>query len=71
LAHLFRAETGMTVRDYRTRVRVEITRDLLSHSDENLADIAAFVGFFDASHLSRVFREIKGKRPSTYRRSLH
>jgi AraC-like DNA-binding protein len=68
LAHLFRAETGMTVRDYLTRVRVEITRDLLSHTAKNLEAIAAFVGFFDASHLSRVFRQINGKRPSTYRR---
>ena len=68
LAHLFRAETGMTVRDYLNRVRVEIARDLLSHTDENLAEIAAFVGFFDASHLSRVFHQIRGKRPSAYRR---
>src|SRR5262249_28986652 len=36
LAHLFRAETGMTVRDYVTRVRVEITRDLLCHTSANL-----------------------------------
>jgi len=69
LAHLFRAETGLTVRDYLTRVRVEITRDLLAHTDENLAEIAAFVGFFDASHLSRVFRQTTGKRPSVYRGS--
>ena len=69
LAHLFRAETGTTVRDYLNRVRVEIARDLLSHTDENLAEIAAFVGFFDASHLSRVFHQIRGKRPSAYRRS--
>jgi DNA-binding response OmpR family regulator len=67
LAHLFRAEIGMTVRDYVTRVRVEIARDLLSHTDETLTSIAAFVGFFDASHLSRVFRQIRGTRPSAYR----
>ncbi|MGH7344372.1 MAG: helix-turn-helix domain-containing protein, partial [Candidatus Rokuibacteriota bacterium] len=69
LAHLFRAETGTTVRDYLTRVRVEITRDLLCHTDESLAEIAAFVGFFDASHLSRVFHQVRGKRPSAYRRA--
>ena len=69
LAHLFRAETGTTVRDYLSRVRVEVARDLLCHTDENLAEIAAFVGFFDASHLSRVFQQIRGKRPSDYRRA--
>jgi AraC-like DNA-binding protein len=68
LAHLFRAETGLTVRDYVTRVRVEITRDLLQHTDDTLAQIAAFVGFFDASHLARVFRQLQGQRPNACRR---
>jgi len=68
LAHLFRPETGMTIRTYLTKVRVEIARDLVMHTDENLADIAAAAGFFDASHLSRVFRVVRGKRPSEYRR---
>ena len=69
LAHLFRAETGTTVRDYVNKERVESARDLLAHTDENLTEIAAFVGFFDASHLSRVFHQLLGKRPSAFRRS--
>jgi len=69
LAHLFRSETGMTVRDYLNRVRVEIAGDLLSHTDESLSEIAAFVGFFDASHLSRVFYQLRRTRPSAHRRS--
>ena len=69
LAHLFRAETGTTVRDYVNKVRIEIARDLLAHTDENLTEVAAFVGFFDASHLSRVFYQILGKRPSAFRRA--
>jgi AraC-like DNA-binding protein len=69
LAHLFRAETGTTVRHYLNRVRVEVARDLLSHTDETLTEVAAFVGFFDASHLSRVFRRVLGQRPSAHRRA--
>jgi DNA-binding response OmpR family regulator len=68
LAHVFRAETGMPIRSYLTKVRVEIATDLVMHTDENLADIAAASGFFDASHLSRVFLDVRGKRPSEYRR---
>ena len=68
LAHRFRAEARMTVRDYLARVRVEIARDLLSHTEQSLSEIAAFVGFFDGSHLSRVFQQIRGKRPSDFRR---
>ena len=67
LAHLFRAETGMSIRSYLTKVRVEIAADLMMHTDDSLADIAAASGFFDASHLSRVFLALKGKRPSEYR----
>jgi transcriptional regulator GlxA family with amidase domain len=59
----------MTVRDYLNRVRVEIAGDLLSHTDESLSEIAAFVGFFDASHLSRVFYQLRRTRPSAHRRS--
>lgn len=67
LAHRFRAETGMTTRSYLTKMRVEIARDLVMHTDDSLADIATASGFFDASHLSRVFLAVKGKRPSEYR----
>lgn len=69
LAHLFHAETGVTVHDYLTKVRVEIAKNLLSCTDEKLTPIAARVGFFDASHFSRVFRRTTGTSPKTYRRS--
>ena len=67
LAHLFHAETGMTVRRYLTRVRVEVAKDLLGRTDEKLATVAAHVGFFDASHLARVFRKSTGRSPRAYR----
>jgi transcriptional regulator GlxA family with amidase domain len=57
----------MSIRSYLTKVRVEIAADLVMHTDDSLADIAAASGFFDASHLSRVFLALKGKRPSEYR----
>lgn len=69
LAHLFRSEIGMSVRDYLTRVRVTIAQDLLAHTDEKLEAIAARLGFADTSHLAHVFQRITGRAPSTYRRS--
>jgi len=68
LAHLFRSETGMSVRDYLTRVRVAIAQDLLAHTDEKLESIAARLGFADTSHLAHVFQRITGRPPSAYRR---
>ena len=69
LAHCFRSETGMSVRDYLTRVRVVIAQDLLAHTDTKLPPIADRLGFVDASHLSRVFRKVTGRAPSAFRRS--
>ena len=68
LAHAFRVETGMTVMDFVTRVRVEIAKRLLATTDHNLAEIAAQAGFFDASHLSHLFLHTTGRRPGFYRR---
>lgn len=69
LAHLFRSEVGMSVRDYLTRVRVTIAQDLLAHTDEKLESIAPRLGFADTSHLAHVFQRITGKPPRAYRRS--
>lgn len=69
-AHRFRAKTGLSVRNYLTRVRVAIAQDLLTHTDDKLEVIAANVGFGDMFHLSRVFQRVTGRSPSTYRRSI-
>lgn len=68
LAHLFRTELGMTVRDYWTKLRIEVVKRLLLHTEETLASIAASVGFCDASHLARLFRRHMECWPSEYRR---
>jgi len=68
LAYLFRREIGMTIKDYATRVRVEIIKRLLADTDDKLDSIAEQLGFCDAAHLSRVFRRICGCPPGEYRR---
>ena len=68
LAYLFRRETGMSVKEYATQVRVEIIKRLLAQTDDKLDIIAEQLGFCDAPHLSRVFRRICGCPPGEYRR---
>jgi len=68
LAYLFRRETGMSVKEYATRVRVEIIKRLLAETDDTLDIIAEQLGFCDAAHLSRVFRRVCGCPPGEYRR---
>jgi AraC-like DNA-binding protein len=67
LAHLFPAELRMTVKQYVTRVRIEVAKQLLYDRAQTLERIAERVGFSDASHLSRVFRRYVGYRPGTFR----
>jgi AraC-like DNA-binding protein len=68
LAHRFRLETGMTVKEYVTRVRLDMARRMLLETDAKLDSIADAVGFCDAPHLSRVFVQYTRRRPGEYRR---
>ncbi len=70
LAHLFPAELRMTVKQFVTRVRIEVAKQLLYDRSYTLEHIAEMVGYSDASHLSRVFRQLAGRRPGDYRREI-
>ncbi len=68
LASSFRADLGMTPRQFVARVRIEITKQLLLNTEMKIDAIADAVGFNDASHLSRVFKRYVKLRPGQYRR---
>ncbi|HEU5324225.1 MAG TPA: AraC family transcriptional regulator [Methylomirabilota bacterium] len=68
LAHLFRGDLGLSIRQYVTGLRVEIARHLIAESGDKLERIAELTGFSDASHLSRIFTHLVGQRPGRYRR---
>jgi CheY-like chemotaxis protein/AraC-like DNA-binding protein len=68
LARVFREQVGLTVRDYLSRVRIEVAKELLRDTGEKTAAIAEMVGLCDESHLARVFRRHDGQPPSAYRR---
>lgn len=70
LAHLFPVELGLTVRGFIMGVRIEVAKQLLCNRRYTLEHIAEMVGFCDASHLSRVFRQFSGRRPGLYRREI-
>ena len=70
LAHLFPAELRVTVKEFVTKVRIEVVKQLLYDRGYTLEYIAEKVGFSDASHLSRVFHQYAGYRPGTFRRQI-
>jgi L-ornithine N5-monooxygenase len=67
LAHLFRRDLGVSIREYLTNIRLHVARHLLSESSCKLEYIAEITGFSDASHLSRIFTTVFGQRPGRYR----
>ena len=64
----FRATFGETPNRYLQRRRVERAMWLLRSTDRNVTDICMDVGFSSLGTFSRVFRDIVGEPPSTYRR---
>ncbi len=69
LRHLFRAQTGIAYRRYRTWERLlSAARNL--HRVDNLTRAALDAGFSDAAHFSRRYRDTFGVKPSFVFRNL-
>src|SRR5215813_11820394 len=68
LAHVFRDEVGMTMKEYATRLRICSGARLLAETNRKLEDIASSLGYDHASHFSRVFTDVMKLRPGEYRR---
>ena len=61
-------EAGITFRDYLRAVRVEKAKELLREGFLKIQDIALMVGYQDAPHFNRAFKEVTGLSPSLYRK---
>lgn len=67
-AREFRAHLGTSPHRYLRRLRIEAACDLLSTTDLLVGQIAARVGYYDHSHLTKDFSKNKGMTPSEYRK---
>lgn len=70
LSSLFRKDTGMTIQTFLQRLRVEEACRLMGNRELSLSSIAQAVGYSDAKHFSKVFRQHKGVSPREYRTPL-
>jgi AraC family transcriptional regulator len=64
----FRVSFGTSPHDYICRRRLHQAEHLMATTDIPLSEIALDCGFADQSHLSRVFRRLKGTTPAAWRR---
>jgi len=67
LLRTFQRCMALSVKQFVTRVRVEVALYYLARTDEKLDTLAERVGFADASHLSRVLLRYTGRRPGECR----
>src|SRR6266403_4122935 len=64
--HLFKAETGQTVGQYRKDARLEKTRELLRTTSLSVKEIVHYVGISSNSHFARDFKEACGLSATQY-----
>jgi len=70
LNRVFRQQTGYAPMEYARRYRVQKAKELLGDLTLSVKEIAHRTGFDDAYHFSRVFRQIAGVPPTSYRDAL-
>lgn len=71
LEHLFKAETGSTLVNYRKRLQIEKARELLETTFLTNQQIMIRVGIDDESHFVKDFKKAYGLRPGEYRKRHH
>lgn len=67
LAHVFKAQVGMSVTAYLNMVRVKWAEFYLTNSQLRVSETAFQVGFANLSHFNHVFRRATGLSPTEYR----
>ena len=67
LAHLFRAETGLTPMQFLDRHRLQRACQLLVSTPLPVQDIATQIGYGDIYHFSQRFKKLVGQSPRAYR----
>lgn len=68
LSRRFKEETGMNIREYIRKARVERAKLLLETTDLSIREIGEQLNFCAPSHLAKSFREVTGMLPQEYRK---
>ncbi|NBD24933.1 response regulator [Paenibacillus glycinis] len=69
LSSLFRKETGKTIGEYITEVRIARSADLLMEPQSKLYEVADLSGYNDANYFAKAFKKITGMTPTQFRRN--
>jgi len=67
ICSLFKEETGQTISDYLTRLRIDRAKRLLSEHGIKVYEVANAVGYTDSRYFNKVFKKYTGMNLSEYR----
>lgn len=67
LVRLFKQECGLTPMKFVYKAKIEKAKNILSSGGMPIKEIADLLSFADIYHFSRVFKDITGTPPGTYR----
>jgi transcriptional regulator GlxA family with amidase domain len=70
LSRLFNEQAGMSITDYRNRLRVALARELLGHTRLDMEHVAERAGFASPRQLRRAWRQFYATPPKQARTSL-
>jgi len=68
LSHIFKSETGFTLLEYLTKVRLEEAKRLLENTTWNTSRISFEIGYSDQSYFCKMFKKAEKLTPSVYRK---
>lgn len=63
---IFKQETGESITDYLTNVRIERAKQLLKTTDLKILGVAEMTGYENPQYFSTVFKKYVGVNPQQY-----
>ena len=71
LGKIYKRETGKNLKDAVSEYRIQKAKELLSHPNIRIGEIAMKVGFDSFAYFSTLFKKYTGTTPNEYRKNLN
>ena len=69
ISQIFKKELGITFSEYLRNIRIKKAKELLLNDKINISEIASAVGFPDQNYFCKIFRQVVGSSPRTFRQN--
>lgn len=69
ISHMFKSKTGLTLKSYCNKLKINDSKELLKNTELSITDIAYTVGFGNLSYFISAFKDEVGCTPLAYRKN--